>query len=700
MWDNAVLRQPGQPATRGFGGRVIFFKEGQSDPIQVDGTLVVYAFEETDGGPISVKPDRKFVFHRDQFPKHYGESALGPAYSFWLPWDEAGGPAKTVSLIAQFNPRQGPPLTSDASKHVLPGPSPLEEERVQTSLQEAVDRLSREKTELEERLLELQQQLQEVRAQLAKQELPSDGTITESLAAVASRLSETLSRIPGRCLRRQGDLLVAQATDFGRRGTIRRVGGEIPLGTSTAQVRLPCREGPAATALPFPSLQTCRDEPNRAGDGLTEPLPFDPLSEQRPSDVFDELPIPRSLLEPPLDLPLPGRSPVTRSVGSGLAQIPPLPSIAGEDEIDDVLLTEQLPPDWRSRPPRPWQDALRAELPVPPPFREEPSLDEGNGLCEGVGDNPADDLVLLPSRPELELPEPISLYDVPADPWEPQREPPGVEDPIGRDEPDLAGIPGDGDAYRILAQAAKVYQTKLAVIANNLANAETPGFKRVRVNLENLPSRHEHVPGTMDSAGHCAPVGLAVGIGVRAAGSSTDFRQGALQEGGQLDVAITGAGFFQVTSPTGEILYTRAGCFSKNANGDLVLASSDSGCLLEPCITIPRDATEVLISPEGMVSVRTPAANALSQIGQIELARFVNPQGLLSRGENLYAETEASGTPSTGHPGQDGMGRLHQGKLETSNVDSTEELIEWKRTADRLKGIRQLLHVEFRSEPW
>ncbi len=253
----------------------------------------------------------------------------------------------------------------------------------------------------------------------------------------------------------------------------------------------------------------------------------------------------------------------------------------------------------------------------------------------------------------------------------------------------------DGDAQRILALAAKAYRTKLSIIADNLANAETVAFKRSRVRLESLSYRHETPPGAEDTLGEFAPVGISVGTGVRIAGVQTDFSQGAFWVTDcEFDVAIEGAGFFQVTDPNGDILYTRAGNFTKNANGSLVTASSGTGRLLQPPITIPGDATAVVISPEGIVSVQQQGTSSLTTVGQIELARFANPQGLLKRGENLYAETDASGMATLGNPGQDGLGRLRQGALEASNVEPDQEQIEFNRTAAVLQRIDKLLQIE------
>jgi len=131
-----------------------------------------------------------------------------------------------------------------------------------------------------------------------------------------------------------------------------------------------------------------------------------------------------------------------------------------------------------------------------------------------------------------------------------------------------------------------------------------------------------------------------------------------------------------VSDPSGETYYTRAGNFSKNANGELVIGSAHMGRRLEPPITIPEDATAVVITAEGIVSVRQPGSQTLTQVGQIELASFVNPEGLLRLGENLYAETDASGSPLLGTPGQNGLGDLQQGALERSNVEPVNELVD------------------------
>ncbi len=224
-------------------------------------------------------------------------------------------------------------------------------------------------------------------------------------------------------------------------------------------------------------------------------------------------------------------------------------------------------------------------------------------------------------------------------------------------------------------------ETKLDVIANNLANVETTAFKMDRANFEDLFYRHEKFPGSQDTAGQYTPTGISIGLGSRVQSTQTNFVQGSFEQtGAELDLAIQGPGFFQVMDPNGETVYTRAGNFSKNSNGDIVMGSAGIGRLLEPPINIPQDATYIVVSPEGIVSVRQPGNNQLSQVGQIELAYFVNPDGLLKMGENLYGETDASGAPTLGNPGQDGIGTLRQGMLESSNVEPVRELIELIKT--------------------
>jgi flagellar basal-body rod protein FlgG len=228
------------------------------------------------------------------------------------------------------------------------------------------------------------------------------------------------------------------------------------------------------------------------------------------------------------------------------------------------------------------------------------------------------------------------------------------------------------------ATGMNAMETKLDVIANNLANMETTAYKTDRANFEDLFYRHERLPGAQDSAGQYTPMGIAIGLGVRNQSIQSNFVQGAFkQTGNKLDLAIDGPGFLQVQNPTDNTtVYCRAGNLSKNANGQLVVGSAYTGRLLEPPIQIPQDATDILISPEGQVSVQQPGNPQLQVVGQIQLATFVNPHGLIKLGENLYQESDGSGPPTQSNPGQNGVGTLQQSMLELSNVEPANELID------------------------
>ncbi len=229
------------------------------------------------------------------------------------------------------------------------------------------------------------------------------------------------------------------------------------------------------------------------------------------------------------------------------------------------------------------------------------------------------------------------------------------------------------------ATGMQAMQTKLDTVANNLANANTTAFKRDRANFEDLFYRYVKLPGSEDAGGNLTPKGVFTGLGTLVSCVQSDFRQGAFDTTGkQLDIAIEGDGFFVVTDPgSGEFLYTRSGNFSLNANGDLVMSSAGVGRLLDPPITIPPEATSILISPQGVVEVQSQGQTTFQQVGTLELARFPNAGGLMKRGENLYSETISSGTAVTGVPGgPDGIGFLRQGMLELSNVEPVRELID------------------------
>ena len=221
-------------------------------------------------------------------------------------------------------------------------------------------------------------------------------------------------------------------------------------------------------------------------------------------------------------------------------------------------------------------------------------------------------------------------------------------------------------------------QTKLDVIANNLANMNTTAFKRDRANFEDLLYRHEVYPGIQDSLSNPTPVGVEVGLGTRVQSTQKDYQQGTIEQTGRdLDVAIEGNGFMQVNDPvTGNPMYTRSGNMDRNANGQLVIGSAQTGRLLEPPITIPNDATAVVINANGQVQVRQPGSVVLNSVGEIQMFSFINPDGLLKVGENLYQPTDASGQVQQGQPGLQGLGVLRQGSLEKSNVEPVREMID------------------------
>jgi len=240
-------------------------------------------------------------------------------------------------------------------------------------------------------------------------------------------------------------------------------------------------------------------------------------------------------------------------------------------------------------------------------------------------------------------------------------------------------------------------QFKLDTIANNLANAGTTAFKRSRANFEDLFYEQIKLPGMVDAQSRSTAVGASVGLGTRLQSTQVDYRNGSLIDtGATLDVAIVGDGFFQVNDGD-QLLYTRAGAFALNENGEIVVASADRGRPLEPSITIPQDATDIAISPEGIVSVMQPGQTQLVQIGEIQIARFINPQGLLQQGENLYAETQASGSPLLNTPGQEGLGVLRQRFLEASNVEPVRELVDLITTQRNFELNSQVVQVADQS---
>lgn len=221
-------------------------------------------------------------------------------------------------------------------------------------------------------------------------------------------------------------------------------------------------------------------------------------------------------------------------------------------------------------------------------------------------------------------------------------------------------------------------QTKLDVIANNLANINTTAFKKDRANFEDLLYRNEVLPGKTDATQQPTPTGTQIGLGTRVQSTTTNFSQGAFQNTGRdLDIAIEGAGFLQVLDPlTQQTLYTRSGNLDVNADGNLVIGSAQTGRLLEPQIAIPQDASKIEIGANGEVRVRTEGVTELQQVGQLQLAQFINPDGLLKLGENMYQQTDASSAPIQADPGTQGLGIIQQRVLEASNVEPVQELID------------------------
>jgi flagellar basal-body rod protein FlgG len=229
-------------------------------------------------------------------------------------------------------------------------------------------------------------------------------------------------------------------------------------------------------------------------------------------------------------------------------------------------------------------------------------------------------------------------------------------------------------ALWIAKTGLEAQQAQMDQVTHNLANVNTTGFKKGRALFEDLLYQTIRAPGAGGEGGQVTPVGYQVGTGARIAGVERLFTQGNMQKTeNPLDVAISGGGFLQVTMPDGALAYTRSGALQKNNQGQVV---TSEGYLLQPNITVPDNTTALSIAADGTV-LATVAGQATPQnLGQIELAMFVNPAGLSSAGKNLYVETEASGAPLTGIPGTEGRGVLEQGYLETSNVNVAEELVQ------------------------
>ncbi|HEB75798.1 MAG TPA: flagellar basal-body rod protein FlgG [Nitrospirae bacterium] len=226
----------------------------------------------------------------------------------------------------------------------------------------------------------------------------------------------------------------------------------------------------------------------------------------------------------------------------------------------------------------------------------------------------------------------------------------------------------------IAATGMEAQKLNIDVIANNLANVNTTGYKRSRADFQELMYEEIKTPGAASAEGVQLPSGIQLGLGVRPVAVQKVFEQGDFTPtGNPLDMVIEGDGFFQVIKPDGEIAYTRAGAFKLDSEGRIV---TSDGYPIEPEITIPSDTLEITIGSDGRISVTQPGSTTPTEIGQIEIARFSNPGGLSSIGKNLFEETASSGVPTTGTPGTEGLGTIQQGFIELSNVNIVDEMVQ------------------------
>ena len=216
-------------------------------------------------------------------------------------------------------------------------------------------------------------------------------------------------------------------------------------------------------------------------------------------------------------------------------------------------------------------------------------------------------------------------------------------------------------------------QMRMSVISNNLANVNTTGYKRDRASFEDMLYQNLRQPGAQVGANAQAPTGLMMGTGVRMVSTEKTHTQGSLvTTKNALDMAIQGDGFFQILQPDGTIAYTRDGSFKLSNTGQLVTAN---GAQLQPAVTVPPNVASISVGQDGTVSVELANGGGAQVIGQLQVARFVNPAGLQSIGQNLLKETQASGAPTIAQPGTNGSGQLQQGALEASNVNVVEEMV-------------------------
>ena len=233
-------------------------------------------------------------------------------------------------------------------------------------------------------------------------------------------------------------------------------------------------------------------------------------------------------------------------------------------------------------------------------------------------------------------------------------------------------------ALSIAKTGLEALQTQLDVTANNLANVGTTGFKRSNAVFEDLLYQNVRQPGALSSAQTNLPSGLQLGTGTRVVATERLHTQGGLDEtGNSKDLAIDGNGFFAIQMPDGTTAYTRDGAFQVDQNGQLV---TSAGYPVQPTITIPPGTTSFTVAKDGTVSVTQAGNTASQQVGQLQLSMFINPTGLQSLGDNLYQETDASGTPNDTTPGVNGAGSLRQSYLEKSNVNVVQEMVDMIQT--------------------
>jgi flagellar basal-body rod protein FlgG len=228
-------------------------------------------------------------------------------------------------------------------------------------------------------------------------------------------------------------------------------------------------------------------------------------------------------------------------------------------------------------------------------------------------------------------------------------------------------------ALAIAATGMNAQQTNLEVIANNIANINTTGFKRARAEFSDLLYQVERLAGVPNQANaSVVPEGAHIGLGVKTSAIRNLHVQGSLTStGNKYDLALVGSGMFQIEGPNGETLYTRAGAFNTNATGQLVTIDGNP---VMPSITVPADTVEVIVNKSGQVFARIADQTAVQELGQLTLATFANEAGLAPLGDNLFGETEASGPANVGVAGDPGFGTIEQGYLENSNVDPVKEI--------------------------